>query len=609
MKPQFEEMKKLPINLVLICLSASLYAQKAPVEGSPQEAHYIDVMTTSRVTHIIGQRDFATERDLTEQLNHFFDRSELALIPAHTRHSPVGDHYSYERWWKGKRIYRGQIKCNLQKSGRMISWYHIPLQFDERLHSSPYLPMPSSVQDQQAQESEDIWFPSADGGLIAARRLYFADPSRHLQVELITDPTEEHVLYAQDLVSYAQVQNPVDTTIEVMVFEPDPLTTANQVYGGLFQDQNDADIGALNNQRVNRTTKAYYDNGSFYMENEYVLLEDFELPASTPPVQSVPKFDFTRGQQDFEYTNVLYHLTTYKEYMLFLGFSSLMDYQIVADPHAFMGQDNSYYSPGQGLGFGEGGVDDAEDADVIVHEYGHAISDDASPATNVGTERRTLDEANGDYLAASYSHSLNPFNWQDVYSWDGHNVFWDGREVVTSKNYKNVNFSWSIYEHTDLWAGCLMDIYFQSGRGVADRVLLQALYSQAQNMSFNDLALEVLAADSMMYWGQHAMDMYTIFENRGILDIPDIGVDQEQSTQVVVYNSSGFANGESLTVHFDSRGIKTYALSDMQGRVVRKGQFSMTEWSLSGAGLSTGIYTLSIRCSEGESNVFRLIRY
>jgi hypothetical protein len=154
-----------------------------------------------------------------------------------------------------------------------------------------------------------------------------------------------------------------------------------------------------------------------------------------------------------------------------------------------------------------------------------------------------------------------------------------------------------------------MDIYFQSGRGVADRVLLQALYAQAQNMSFTDLALEVLAADSMMYWGQHAMDMYTIFENRGILDIPDIGVDQEQSTQVVVYNSSGFANGESLTVHFDSRGIKTYSLSDMQGRVVRKGQFSMREWSLSGAGLSAGIYTLSIRCSEGKSNVFRLIRY
>ena len=602
-------MTNLPTNLFLICLSASLFAQKAAEEGGPQEAHYIDAMATSRVTHILGQRGFATKHDLTEQLNQFFDHSELVLVPAHTRHSPHGDHYSYERWWRGKRIYRGQIKCNLQKSGRMISWYHIPLQFEERPHSSPYLTMPSSVQDQQAQESEDIWFPSSDGGLIAARRLFFSDPSRHLQFELITDPSEAHVLYAQDLVMYAHAQIPVDTTIEVAVFNPDPLTTANQYYGGLFQDQNDADIGALNNQRVKRTIKAYYDNGSFLMENAYVLLADFESPASSPPVQSTAQFDFTREQQDFEYTNVLYHLTTFKEYMLFLGFSSLMDYQIVADPHAFFGQDNSYYSPGQGLGFGEGGVDDAEDADVIVHEYGHAISDDASPATNVGTERRTLDEANGDYLAASYSHSVNPFNWQDVYSWDGHNVFWDGREVVTSKNYKNVNFSWSIYEHTDLWSACLMDIYFQSGRGITDRVLLQALYAQAQNMSFTDMALEVLAADTMMYWGQHAMDMYTIFENRGILDIPDIGIYQDRGARVVVHNTAGFAKGASLTVRFGGKGTKSYALSDLQGRIVRKGQFSGTEWSLSGAGLKAGMYSLSIRCSEGMSNVFRLIRY
>ena len=33
MKPQFEEMKNLPINLVLICLSASFMLKKPSVEG------------------------------------------------------------------------------------------------------------------------------------------------------------------------------------------------------------------------------------------------------------------------------------------------------------------------------------------------------------------------------------------------------------------------------------------------------------------------------------------------------------------------------------------------------------------------------------------------
>ena len=44
-------------------------------------------------------------------------------------------------------------------------------------------------------------------------------------------------------------------------------------------------------------------------------------------------------------------------------------------PHGFNGADNSSYSPGTGrLQFGEGGVDDAEDSDVVHHELGHGPS-------------------------------------------------------------------------------------------------------------------------------------------------------------------------------------------------------------------------------------------
>ena len=41
-----------------------------------------------------------------------------------------------------------------------------------------------------------------------------------------------------------------------------------------------------------------------------------------------------------------------------------------------VGQDNSFYSPGADeIRLGRGGVDDGEDADVIIHEYGHAVQD------------------------------------------------------------------------------------------------------------------------------------------------------------------------------------------------------------------------------------------
>ena len=41
--------------------------------------------------------------------------------------------------------------------------------------------------------------------------------------------------------------------------------------------------------------------------------------------------------------------------------------------------DNSFYSPGTStLALGSGGVDDGEDADVIVHEYGHSLQHQAA---------------------------------------------------------------------------------------------------------------------------------------------------------------------------------------------------------------------------------------
>ena len=67
------------------------------------------------------------------------------------------------------------------------------------------------------------------------------------------------------------------------------------------------------------------------------------------------------------------------------------------------GADNSYFSPTtkpQRIYFGEGGVDDAEDADVCVHEYAHFISYNAANGSNVGAERNSLDEGFGDYNKA-----------------------------------------------------------------------------------------------------------------------------------------------------------------------------------------------------------------
>ena len=51
--------------------------------------------------------------------------------------------------------------------------------------------------------------------------------------------------------------------------------------------------------------------------------------------------------------------------------------------------------------FGKGGVDDAEDAEVIVHEYGHSVQDDQVPGFGPRLEAGSIGEAFGDYLAVT----------------------------------------------------------------------------------------------------------------------------------------------------------------------------------------------------------------
>jgi hypothetical protein len=71
-------------------------------------------------------------------------------------------------------------------------------------------------------------------------------------------------------------------------------------------------------------------------------------------------------------------------------------------------QDNSFYSPTTfQIALGRGGVDDGEDADVINHEYGHALQDDAIYLTSSGNQSygnsnssRAMGEGFGDYVAA-----------------------------------------------------------------------------------------------------------------------------------------------------------------------------------------------------------------
>ena len=92
-----------------------------------------------------------------------------------------------------------------------------------------------------------------------------------------------------------------------------------------------------------------------------------------------------------------------RRYLQHLGFGSTLrpvnQRQIELRIDQF-GGDNSFFREDKAnITLGKGGVDDAEDAEVIVHEYGHSVQDGQVPGFGTNLESGAIGEAFGDYLA------------------------------------------------------------------------------------------------------------------------------------------------------------------------------------------------------------------
>lgn len=313
------------------------------------------------------------------------------------------------------------------------------------------------------------------------------------------------------------------------VFDPDPLSLARKTYGATgFADANDSDSGAADSLNAYRKLVTLndltLDGGLYHLKNNYVELEDFEFPTDTFPAFADPNaFLFTRSQQGFEAVNVFYHLDKSARYLESLGFLDIKpdEYSggIKADPHGLSGDDNSHFLPSQDkVSWGEGGVDDAEDADVIWHEYGHAVQDFivAGFAGNEG-----MGEGFCDYWAQSYSRSVTNWTSADpeyhhMFSWDGHNEYWDGRTTNLAGHYpesKNGN----IHHDGQLWATPLMQLYDRVGREVCDKIVIQSHYYLSASANQVAGAEALLQASNDLYGGQYNADILDVFRAYGQL--------------------------------------------------------------------------------------------
>jgi hypothetical protein len=294
------------------------------------------------------------------------------------------------------------------------------------------------------------------------------------------------------------------------VFDPNPVVTLRDES---LTDQKDADYAALQPAYFLRTLTNL--DGSGYLRGDFA-----DVSGNGQAFSANLEFLYGRSDARFEQVMAYHAVTGAQAYIQSLGFSDINNepQEVRADQ---FGGDNSFFYPKQDfIKIGKGGVDDGEDADVIWHEYGHAMQESQVPGFGVGHDAGAIGEAFGDYWAVTMSVPVSGgFEVPCVADWDSVS-YTDAephclRRVDLDLTVEDA--TGGIHHDGQIWSRALWDIHRALGRAAADRIILEAQFSFAPDTSWEDAALDTVAAARALGGNGAAVKVRRAFEGREIL--------------------------------------------------------------------------------------------
>lgn len=303
------------------------------------------------------------------------------------------------------------------------------------------------------------------------------------------------------------------------VFFPNPVASLGDQS---LTDQKDANYPAL--QPAYRIVTLTNLNGSGYLKGDWANVRG---ETGTPAFSETNTFIYTRDDDRFEQVMAYYWVTEAQKYIQSLGFGSNLrpinkeSQDIRINQY---GIDNSYsWDKHDVLRFGKGGVDDAEDAEVILHEYGHAIQDSQMTPFGFGgsVEAGSIGEGFGDYFAVTVSDVIAPTadpacvaDWDSISYTSGtpHCL----RRVDTNLHYPE-DLNGRVHHDGQIWSRALWDIRDALGHVKADTIILEAQFQFAPDTSMPAAAQATVNAAMSLYGHAEANAVQAAFQARGIL--------------------------------------------------------------------------------------------
>lgn len=388
---------------------------------------------------------------------------------------------------------------------------------------------------------------------------------------VVVEETPHHLwVHYIDVATGAPLRSePLFASVKGKVFDVNPVATLNRPE---LRDQN--------------------DSAAAVPEAAYSIADLLDLPVSGmligPNVQIVDDQEphtvhadagqsllFDRSQPQFEEVNAYFQIDRTQRYLQSLGYTGarrIAGYSVPVDPHAVSGTDNSFYSsgltPGQGeLYFGDGGVDDAEDSDIILHEFAHVMQDSIAPGAFFGatnSEARALGEGIGDYWSFSSTYAGTIASGRDPYciaDWDPRCAGDDGSQncgypagadclrrvdgTRTMADFSSRSESGTEHLNGTIWSSALREIFdglvgrygVTEGKRRTDTLVIESMFGVPQNPTYALLARKLLEANRALHASADASLLCMAMTRRGVLGTGDC--DLAPRGDVTLFQSPG----------------------------------------------------------------------
>ncbi len=453
--------------------------------------------------------------------------------------SPAGYHVRFNQSYENVPVFHGDVVVSINKKNQVSFVVNNNKQVsDIRTTSASLLSADATtiarreidIQGKIQFEEEPVLYIYNEGaGSRLTYRTVITTNNPRGAWEIFVDANNGEIVKRTDINVYDNQPKKTSSTVDGTgyVFNPNPLATSGQFYNATgYTDNNDATSTQLNAQRKLVTLRDITSSsGTYYLTGPYVTIDDWDTPFIPVVTASHPdSFRFSRNQVGFEDVTVYFHMDSTQRYLQSLGFTNIQNLSIHADPHGDDSADNAYFNPSNNsFAFGQGGVDDGEDAEVILHEYGHSIHQGTVNGWG-GLEEGHLGEGFGDYWSTTYTRNMHPTFAHDFFpTWDaGYDGIagriWPGRTLVDTRIYPNNGVvSMEVHDAGQIWSSVLLSLWDDLGKEVMDYIVLQSHYFMGTYGTMRDNAAAVIQAEQQLYGGEHYAQLVSKFYSRNFL--------------------------------------------------------------------------------------------